>query len=95
MQGRYNCAKDFKEGIETIKFQLPQQKTCYFCNAHLFLQETSTMCCKDGKISLPNIPIFLNLGSSFVSKHHGADISGNIYGFTTTRSEERRVGKEC
>ena len=57
MRGRYNCAKDFKEGIETIRYQLPQPKTCCFCNACLFHQETSSMCCKDGKISLPNIPI--------------------------------------
>ena len=57
MRGRYNCAKDFKEGIETIRYQLPQLKTCCFCNACLFHQETSSMCCKDGKISLPNIPI--------------------------------------
>ncbi|XP_075636671.1 uncharacterized protein LOC142608899 [Castanea sativa] len=57
MRGRYNCAKDFKEGIETIRYQLPQPKTCHFCNARLFHRETSSMCCKDGKISFPNIPI--------------------------------------
>ncbi|KAL0006068.1 hypothetical protein SO802_013629 [Lithocarpus litseifolius] len=58
-QGRYNCAKDFKEGRETIRYQLPQPKTCRFCNARLFHRETSLMCCKDGKMSLPNIPICL------------------------------------
>ena len=57
MRGKYNCVKDFKEGIETIRYQLPQPKTCCFYNACLFHQETSSMCCKDGKISLPNIPI--------------------------------------
>ena len=57
MQGKYNCAKDFKKGRETIRYQLPQPKTCRFCNARLFHRKTSSMCCKDGKISLPNIPI--------------------------------------
>ena len=55
MQGRYNCAKYFKEGRETIRYQLPQPKTCHFCNACLFHRETFSMCCKDGKISLPKI----------------------------------------
>ena len=57
MQGRYNCAKDFKEGRETIRYQLLQPKTCRSCNARLFHRETSSMCCKDGKKSLINIPI--------------------------------------
>ena len=57
MQGKYNCAKDFKEGRETIRYQLPQPKICHFCNARLFHRETSSMCCEDGKISLPNTPI--------------------------------------
>ena len=36
------------------------------------------------KYPYPTYQLVLNLWSSFVRKHHEVDISGNIYGFTTT-----------
>ena len=39
-----------------IKYHLPGPKTCQFCNARIFHQETSTMCCMNGRISLLNLP---------------------------------------
>ena len=35
MQGRYNCAKNYKEGREVIRYQLPQPNTCRICIACL------------------------------------------------------------
>ena len=57
MQGRYNCARDFYECREEIRFNLPTPKICPFCNARLFCNESSTICCMKGKISFPNLPI--------------------------------------
>lgn len=57
MRGRYDSAKNFKEGSDVIRYELLEPKECQFCNAQLFNRESSTICCVNGKISLPNIPI--------------------------------------
>ena len=57
MQGRYNCARDFYECREEIRFNLPAPKICPFCDARLFCNESSMICCMKGKIYFPNLPI--------------------------------------
>ena len=61
MQGRYKRARDFQENSEMIRYHLLEPKTCQFYNARIFHRETSTMCCMNGRISLPNLPTLSEL----------------------------------
>ncbi|GAA0170172.1 hypothetical protein LIER_40909 [Lithospermum erythrorhizon] len=53
----YNCARNFHEYHEAVKHRFPVPTICTKCQAKLFKSETRGLCCRNGAIVLPKIPV--------------------------------------
>ena len=51
----HNCARNFRNTVVMVMFQLSTPTTCAHCHARLFYHESRDMCCSGGKVLLPRV----------------------------------------
>ncbi|KMT19458.1 hypothetical protein BVRB_1g010880 [Beta vulgaris subsp. vulgaris] len=59
--GYRNCARNYTESQGVPIFNLPTMTTCPHCQARLFRSESPELCCLNGKVNLPELPLSIDL----------------------------------
>ncbi|KMS98139.1 hypothetical protein BVRB_4g095260 [Beta vulgaris subsp. vulgaris] len=59
--GYRNCARNYTESQGVPIFNLPTMTTCPHCQARLFRSESPELCCLNGKVNLPELPLSTDL----------------------------------
>ncbi|KAL0316569.1 UNVERIFIED_CONTAM: hypothetical protein Sradi_5535100 [Sesamum radiatum] len=53
----HNCARSCYPSRDVCRLELPPPTICSYCRAKLFRRETHILCCKGGKVDIPEIPV--------------------------------------
>ncbi|MCL7025289.1 hypothetical protein MKW94_014643 [Papaver nudicaule] len=81
-RGYHNCARGFVALHSLPRLQLTNIRLCNHCGAKLFPHETNELCCLNGKVKLPELPVPPELMRLYtVQSEDGAHFRKHIHSY--------------